>query len=313
MGIFQPHGRHSHCHGMHLIGNTMILELKNKTWRSSFPKSQEQELIETIENGKLIFLPSLGFELFAEETKFLTSHVVNPKSKNISFDPISQTLRGAKCTEEEKPPLQNMMTRFALQSQSLIHSLFPHYKKGLQWGKTSFRPVETRGRRVSSYRKDDTRLHVDSFNSQPVQGRRLLRVFSNINPQGKPRVWKLGEPFENVVQKFLPQLSHRPWISPRLLQKLGITKGYRTLYDHIMLGLHNAMKADLEYQKIAPSLEMAFPSQSTWVVMTDKTSHAALSGQFLLEQTFFLPVQSMKSPEASPLRILEKILRKQLV
>ena len=37
---------------------------------------------------------------------------------------------------------------------------------------------------------------------QPVQGRRLLRVFCNVNPRGEPRVWELGEPFDAVVQRF---------------------------------------------------------------------------------------------------------------
>ncbi len=80
-----------------------------------------------------------------------------------------------------------------------------------------------------------------------------------------------------------------------------------------MLQLHNAMKADLQYQQQAHAEEFSFPSGSTWVVMTDQASHAALSGQFLLEQTFYLPVPSMYFPEKSPLSILETLLRKKLI
>ena len=47
--------------------------------------------------------------------------------------------------------------------------------------------------------------------------------------------------------------------------------------------------------------------------MTDKVSHAALSGQFLLEQTFYLPVQAMKDPNLSPLHMLERKVKKALV
>jgi hypothetical protein len=291
----------------------MLLELKEKNWESALSKTKEQELLTEVEKGGLIFLPSLSFDLSGEETRFLTPEIVDPKSKNISFNPQTQNLRGHRCSEEDKSRLQTMMARFANQAQSLIHSLFPHYKKSLQWGKTSFRPVETKGRKVSSYRKDDTRLHVDSFASQPVQGQRLLRVFSNVNPDGQSRVWRLGEPFENVVEKFLLHISRKPWVSPYLLQKLGITKGYRTLYDHTMLKLHDGMKADMNYQNTVPFHEVAFPSGSTWVVMTDKTSHAALSGQFLLEQTFYLPVDAMFRPNLSPLRILERALGRKLV
>ena len=35
-----------------------------------------------------------------------------------------------------------------------------------------------------TWRKDDTRLHVDSFPATPSGGRRILRVFSNVNPDG---------------------------------------------------------------------------------------------------------------------------------
>lgn len=45
-----------------------------------------------------------------------------------------------------------------------------------------------------------------------------------------------------------------------------------------------------------------FPAHSTWLVFTDHVSHAALSGQFLLEQTFYLPVDAMVAPEKSPLK-----------
>ena len=76
---------------------------------------------------------------------------------------------------------------------------------GLHQAKTSLRPVEVSGRR-QSWRKDDTRLHVDSFPSQPSCGKRILRVFSNVNPDGRPRVWKVGEPFEAVARKFWPEL-----------------------------------------------------------------------------------------------------------
>jgi len=291
----------------------MIFELNHKTWGGSLIKKNEQRLLKDIEEGKVVFLPQLNFDLFPHEAKFLSPDCVDSKVKNVSYDPQTYVLRGSSCPEEDNLQLQGMMTRFAHKARALIDSFFPFYREGLQWGKTSFRPVEALGRKVSSYRKDDTRLHVDAFASQPVQGRRLLRVFSNINPHNTPRVWHLGESFEDVVQKFLHHLRPGSWISSALLQKLGITKGYRTPYDSLMLKLHNAMKADQEYQKATPYLEVLFPSRSTWIVMTDKVSHAALSGQFLLEQTFYLPVSSMHSPAQSPLHILEKTLGRKLV
>jgi hypothetical protein len=89
----------------------------------------------------------------------------------------------------------------------------------------SFRPVEIAGRK-SSYRKDDTLLHVDSFPSNPTRGQRILRVFTNINQEGKPRVWRTGEPFEAVAAKMVPQISPPLFgLAPPLLKLLKITKG----------------------------------------------------------------------------------------
>jgi hypothetical protein len=80
-----------------------------------------------------------------------------------------------------------------------------------------------------------------------------------------------------------------------------------------MLQLHDAMKADWEYQKACPQTEFKFLPGSTWVVCTDQVSHAALSGRFMLEQTMTLPVEAMKLPERSPLRVLERLSGRGLV
>ena len=290
----------------------MLEKLEDNQWRFSLSKKRENFLLDSIEKGRVLFLPHLAFDLSAAEEKFLTPLCQGPKSKNISFNSQTLSLKGH-AVKEDTLALQEMMLRFAHHARTLIESLFPYYTDSLEWGKTSFRPLDVKERKASSYRKDDTRLHVDAFASQPVQGRRLLRVFSNVNPQAQPRVWRLGEPFEKVAQYFVPSLSHRSWIPPTLLQKLGVTKGYRTPYDFIMLKLHNAMKADVHYQKNACAEEFSFPSGSTWIVMTDKVSHAALSGQFLFEQTFYLPAFSMYAPEKSPLSILETLLGKKLI
>ncbi len=71
-----------------------------------------------------------------------------------------------------------------------------------------------------------------------------------------------------------------------------------------MLQLHDQMKADLAYQSTSPQTAVDFPAGSTWVAFTDCVSHAAMAGQYQLEQTFLLPVASMIEPDRSPLRVL---------
>ena len=41
----------------------------------------------------------------------------------------------------------------------------------------------------------------------PVDGRRILRLFCNVNPQGRVRTWRIGEPFSTVAKRFWPQLA----------------------------------------------------------------------------------------------------------
>jgi len=96
------------------------------------------------------------------------------------------------------------------------------------------------------------------------------------------------------------------------VQALGITRGRRTDYDQMMLQIHDRMKADDRYQASAASTQLKFPAGSTWIVQTDAVSHAALSGQFMFEQTFLLAVEGMRDPSRSPLRILEGLAGRRL-
>ena len=220
-------------------------------------------------------------------------------------------LWGASGQPDDLNKLQGFIQRFAHFSHDLMQQLFPQYEGHLIQGRTSFRPAAVSNRKTS-YRKDDRLLHVDAFPSTPNQGLRILRVFSNINPHGEPRVWHIGEPFSDVARYFLPKIKAPFPGKHSLLHLCKLTKSKRSLYDHYMLNLHNTMKADTDYQKRAISQRIDLPAGSTWVVATDQVSHAALSGQYLLEQTFYLPVDAMQNPERSPLRILEKQLNRAL-
>ncbi len=275
-------------------------------WTEKFSGELQAHATNTVENGKLIFFPQLEFALQAKEKLLLSPAYANPKSKNISFDYQTSKLRGALGSNSEQESLKELLQRFSVQAKLLVHALFPCYINALQQGRTSFRPVEIKDRE-SSYRKDDTRLHVDAFPATPNQGRRILRVFSNINPHGQDRVWRVGEPFEKVATHFLPKIRRQLPGSGSLLKALRITKSKRAKYDHYMLKLHDHMKADLHYQKNAQQSEIRFPPASSWIVMTDHVSHAAMFGQHALEQTFYLPVAAMQNELLSPLRVLERL------
>ena len=87
---------------------------------------------------------------------------------------------------------------------------FPRYAPYVRRARTSFRPQPAVGRAVS-WRKDDSRLHVDAFPSRPNHGERILRVFSNVSPD-EDRVWRVGESFEAVARTVSAE--HSPRRSP---------------------------------------------------------------------------------------------------
>jgi hypothetical protein len=268
--------------------------------------------VAALEDGKVLYLPRLSFDLSVEECRFLSPSVADAKHKNVSFDPRHGTVKHAVGAAAEIAAIATMMRRYSDRAVALVRFLLPHYASTLEIGRTSFRPAEVAGRRLSA-KKDDTRLHIDAFPSTPMGGKRILRIFSNVNPQGGGRDWRLGAPFEAVAQTFAARIPAPLPGAARLLNLLGATKALRTPYDHLMLAIHDAMKSDDAYQGGVSQASFSFPPGSTWIVFTDKVSHAAMGGQHLLEQTLYLPVQAMADPEKSPLRILERLTQRTLV
>jgi len=284
-----------------------ILEVvKLDSWSERVPELTQAHATDSLEQGKILFLPGLRFPIFQEEAHLLSPRLAGGKAKNISFDITSGELRGAIAAQDDSRRLKALLFRFATQAAALVEKLSPSYRQALQMGRTSFRPVEITGR-ASSYRKDDTRLHVDAFPSSPVHDRRILRVFSNVNPNAQERLWRVGAPFEQVARTFLPKARNQFWAEPAILRVLRITRSRRTRYDHAMLQLHDRMKADTAYQASVDQTEIRFPAGSTWLMFSDQVSHAAMSGQHALEQTLYLPVDAMADPSRSPLRVLERL------
>lgn len=288
--------------------NSQILEIDEADWQITAP---DLAWISALEAGKVLYFPHLSFDLLSNERRFLTPQVRNPKSRNISLK-LDGLLKGAAGDTAAQLELAQMIGRFRVQARGLIDTLLPRYTSALRMAPTSYRPmqVETRSQ---SWRADDKRLHVDAFPSRPNYGERILRVFTNINPDGVPRVWRVGEPFEKVARRFMPRM--KPYVrwQAHLLQALHVTKSLRSEYDHLMLQLHDCMKSDLDYQRDVEQIKIPFESGSVWICFSDQASHAAMSGQYMLEQTLHLPAAEQYDPAASPLAILTRLTGHTLV
>ena len=260
---------------------------------------------EVLESGHVLFLPRLSFRATPDETSLFGPGIL-AGSKNVSFDPATGRLSGTRLGGAQAERLRGLVQRFSTATVNLVGTVLPSYRGRLTPARASFRPAEIAGR-VTSWRKDDTRLHVDSFPATPSGGRRILRLFTNVNPDQRPRTWRIGGEFEPVARRFAPKL-RLPWPgTSRLLALARITKTRRTPYDTLMLRLHDAMKADEDFQETTPQTRVDFPAGTTWLAFTDQVSHAAMAGQYQLEQTFLLPVDAMRAPDRSPLRVLERL------
>jgi hypothetical protein len=287
---------------------SQIIEIGVTDWQVAEPNPA---WIADLEAGKVLYFPQLPFELLPEEKVLLKPEIRDPKVRNISLDAAGH-LKGAVGDTATQLALALMIGRFREQAQSLVYSLLPKYQGALRLAPTSYRPTQVETR-AQSWRADDRRLHVDAFPSRPNYGERILRVFSNINPEGLPRVWRVGEPFETVARKFVPRAKPYAAWQAKVLKALHVTKSLRSEYDHLMLQLHDGMKGNMAYQESAGQVTMPFAAGSVWVCFSDQASHAVMSGQYMLEQTLHLPAEKQYDPAASPLAILSKLTGRQLV
>ncbi len=280
-----------------------ITTLDFTSWQPSLTPDAQHAAAHALEAGGVIMLPNVRFELTRDERRFLSPQWSDGRAKNVSLD--GATLRGARGSPHDLTELASMIGRFAAQAADLVSVLFPRYAPYVRSARTSYRPQPAVGRNVS-WRKDDARLHVDAFPSRPNAGARILRVFSNVNPS-EDRVWRIGEPFETMAMALLPRV-RRQWPGEAAaLATLFVTKGKRTRYDHLMLGLHDRAKADLAYQRDCAQEIAHFAPGTTWICFSDQVMHAAMSGQYMLEQTIHLPVSALYEPAHSPLAILERL------
>ena len=286
-----------------------VREYGDASWHEDGPTRAVEPVVES---GHVLVFPHLAFALEDRERRFLDPRWTDGKAKNISVRWPAGELRGAAGEADDLLALRAMIVRYAETSEAFALRLFPHYRGHLRRGNTSFRPIDVAGR-IRSWRQDDTRLHVDAFPSNPIHGTRLLRVFTNVNPNGQSRRWRVGEPFEAHAKRYLagiaPALPGSDW----LMYAIGITKRRRTAYDHLMLQLHDRAKADASFQATSPQARVDFAPGTTWVCYSDQVLHAAMGGQHMLEQTFMLDAGDLADPASAPLAILERLTGRSLL
>lgn len=270
---------------------TEIVSTPINQWQPE--QKADAELIDALERGNIVYFPNLNFDAAKQFQTFDAQRILRSNHRYISLNPNNHQLRGNKAYSGE---LQRLLIAYQHHSLALIRHFFPSYHNSISLGHTCFMPAK----QSTQSRKHPVGLHIDAFPSTPLHGKRILRLFTNISPEGKSKAWQLGEPFNAVMQRFAKH------IKKPLLVKLLLTR--RSFYDHVMLQLNRMMKSDQAYQAELPPSQIEFPAASSWMAFTDQISHASSNDQHVLAQTFYLPISSLSNPQYSPLTQLERYL-----
>ena len=273
-----------------------------------------------LEGGEILFFPETPTKFSADDTGFLLGQRQSGAAyhKNIAYRPATGVLTGAEGGDRER--LRALIRSFSEQSVALLSRLFPRYAAAWRVDFTSFRPFEEAGRALSLHARNDL-LHVDAFPTRPTHGDRILRFFTNLNPS-QNRVWITTDPFDVLAGQLAEEARlaefagraaapTRRWLA-RSAGALGLRKLSASPYDRLMHHFHNHMKENERFQGSCRKDRWEFPPRSSWMVFTDSVSHAVLSGQFALEQTFIIARRSMVSPERAPVSVLERLTGMQL-
>jgi hypothetical protein len=272
---------------------------------------------ELLERGEILFFRRPPFTLTAEDTRFLVAQRATGSRlhKNVSYRPQQDVLRGFGDADQKR--MHQFMRVYSGEVVRLVSTLLAPYAGKFQLDFASFRPLEEKGRDLPLHKRNDL-LHVDAFPSRPTQGGRILRVFTNVHSD-KERVWLTGTRFPELASRYameagLPRFAGGSLRGSfaRALRSLGLPVAARSPYDSFMLRFHDWLKENADFQNSHREDRVTFPPLATWLVFTDGVPHAALSGQFALEQTFIIPPGALVAPEAAPIRVLEKLCARAL-
>jgi hypothetical protein len=275
-----------------------------------------------LEEERILCFDRLPYVLFKEDQEFLLSQRQSGSRlhKNVSYRPSRDSVRGAAGGAKEKARLHEIMRKYSQEVTRFLKQLLSPYAQEMALDYASYRPEEEEGRDLPVHKRNDL-LHCDAFPTRPMNGHRILRCFTNINPTA-PRIWNTTDGFSVLAEKyaaaaglagFAAKGSPRSHAMVRSFKKaFGLKAVDHSAYDRFMLRFHDFLKENKDFQKICPKVRLEFPPGCTWICYTDSVPHAVLSGRYALEQTVIIPLTSMVTPDKAPIRVLERLAGKPL-
>jgi len=268
---------------------------------------------ERLERGEVEYFPVCPFPIpQGSDRAFLLEQRLGSRAhKNISFDPHTGNAAGFRWhSQHQAQRLRYLLSYFSRQATAWLAATLPRYTRHWLLDRVSYRPQEEATRKLRLKARNDL-LHVDAFPSRPTNGRRILRLFVNINPT-EPRVWVTSDPFAKLFACYgeaagLPGAERETWPSrmrERVRRWFRPNHERRSEYDAFMLRFHDYLKSNDEFQERCRKRYWTFAPGSSWLAFTDTASHAVLRGRFALEHSYFIASEDLALPEEAPAAIL---------
>jgi hypothetical protein len=281
--------------------------------------SEQLSACPRLERGELVHFPTAPFLLPSDDDLrfLLEQRVTGFGHKELSFDPATGRVSGvARANAEHRGRLASLLAQFSDGVTAWMQQAFPLYHAHGVRDRVAFRPEEEATRRLRQTARNDL-LHLDAFPNRPSWGRRILRVFANVNPTD-PRVWVTSASFAELLPRFGPaaglpgqQLADgwlRHW-GRDVLSRWRSRGRPRSPYDAFMLRFHDYLKRCDEFQERGSKRLWRFGPGSAWLAFTDACSHAELRGRFALEHSFFISPEGLTLPDEAPAVLLDRFCR----
>ena len=250
-------------------------------------------------------LPHVNFALTDAERRFLSPAWSDGRAKNISLD--GDRLRGAAGTAADRAELAAMIARFAACAGELVAALFPRYAPYVQARADQLpaaagrgpRRFVAQGRLAAAHRR--VPVAAEPRRADPA------RVLEH-QPAARTASGASASPSRRWRRRCCRASGGPLPGAAAFLAALHVTKGLRSRLRspdarpaRSREGGPRATRSDCAQEIVR------FAPGTTWLCFSDQVMHAAVSGQFMLEQTIHLPVSSLYDPARSPLAILQRL------
>jgi hypothetical protein len=279
------------------------------------------EIGHALESGEIIRFPRCPFPMPAAADLALLRDEL-PKqlnTKNVSYHPESDQVHGIRERSELRDRVYRLLKSHSGAVEAFLKKIIPHLTENWTVGTSSFRPIQEKGRDLKPHASNEL-VHIDAGAYGATNGDRILRFFVNVNTS-EDRVWATKGTFSQLYTKHAAAagiagrhsvdkgaLGHMRTALLRSLAAAGVKEAMvadSSPYDRLMRRFHNYMKDTPSFQAHdADYHELRFPPGSAWMVFTDTASHASVSGQHALVNTFIVRLSQCRLQDAAPLNIL---------